>query len=679
MSKKLSRRDFLKGAAAELAVLGLAGCAVKEAQETPSATPSATPSVTPAPLAASAGLYTPGTYSATVKGYASFITVKMTFSADAITDCAVDAAGETAAIGQVAAEELQKLIVESQSADVTSAASAAITVPAIKKAAQNCIAQAQGAAAPLNENAGDDGEDWLGVAPVIDESQLAETRTTDLLIIGAGNGGMMAAATAADAGLDFMICEQNPVLAESRHWVGAVNSRVIREAGLTVDKNRLMNELGRYASYKCDLGVLKLWLNHSGEMVDYLESLGLTAVVNPAPTTHVGGDGMEYYVPTTWHTLATAEEFAACPQPPVAGNRNKFLEQHIQKKGYAVSYGMALVRLVQDDSGRVTGAIFTDPDGKYIKVSAKNTILATGGYAGNSKMINALAPIVGETVTANFFYAPDRGMGIRAGMWAGAKKQTEPAYMIFDRGIVAPKDAKAGYVDDGHGGLTFPSPMDQFILGSQPYLKVNKEGQRFANESLPYDFINFTAAYQTDGVYACIMDANVTDDIIAYDQYGCAKMGVFMAQAGGVIPTLEESVAQGLVCKADTIEELGQKLGIPADTLAATVKRYNELCAKGVDEDYGKEAYRMRPVAQSPFYGYFLGGSLLTTMDGLQINEKCQVIKSGRQVVEGLYSIGDCSGSFFSGNYPEYIVGVAVGRTLTEGRYAVKAILGEQI
>ena len=74
-----------------------------------------------------------------------------------------------------------------------------------------------------------------------------------------------------------------------------------------------------------------------------------------------------------------------------------------------------------------------------------------------------------------------------------------------------------------------------------------------------------------------------------------------------------------------------------------------------------------------------MGGSLLTTCDGLRINHKCQVYDQNHKVIEGLYCVGDCSGSFFSGNYPEYFVGVAVGRTMTQGRYAVKAILGETV
>ena len=106
---------------------------------------------------------------------------------------------------------------------------------------------------------------------------------------------------------------------------------------------------------------------------------------------------------------------------------------------------------------------------------------------------------------------------------------------------------------------------------------------------------------------------------------------------------------------------IAQAMGLAA----ATVARYND----------GKEAYRLRPITQAPFYGYFMGGSLLCTCDGLRINDKCQVYDTNHKTIGGLYAIGNCSGSFFSGNYPEFFVGVAVGRTMTQGRLAVKAIL----
>ena len=521
----------------------------------------------------------------------------------------------------------------------------------------------------IQTNTSCENTNWLGVEPVI--SDIAETKTTDLLIIGAGNGGLMAAVTAADANIDFMLCEQSVVLGETRHWIGAVDTKAMKNAGVKVSKKRILNELARYASYKVNMDLIKMWIDESAEMLDYLESLGISNNVNLEAGNHVGGEDMEYYVPSIWHTLSyEGSEFNTM----FGFERNKFLEKYIIDKGYKVDYEMTLIKLIKDGS-KVTGAVFTNSEGKNVQINAKNVILATGGYPGNPDMVEQLAPICTRTVTACSYYPLDKGQGIKAAVWAGADMDEDAAPMIFDRGIVAP-GVKAGYIDV-NGSKQFPGTVSQFMLGTQPFLKVNKDGKRFANESCPYDFFNYAASYQKDGVYAMIVDSNVERDIIENQQYGCASIATLMALGGAMVPSFEEHINAGLMFKCDTLEELANKLGIPAANLIETVNHYNELCEKGDDVDYGKEAYRMHKVAQAPFYGCYFGGSLLTTCDGIKINKDCQVLDQNCYEIEGLYAVGDCSGSFFSGNYPEYFVGVAVGRTMTQGRHVVRKLAGQ--
>ena len=122
---KISRRDFLKGSAAAAmgaALFGLTGTGAAFAEEK--------------------AIYVPGTYSATAAGYSSDVTVTMTFSETAITDCVIDASGETPGIGQAVAEELQGLIVETQGIDAVTSATAEVTTPAIRKACEDCVYQA---------------------------------------------------------------------------------------------------------------------------------------------------------------------------------------------------------------------------------------------------------------------------------------------------------------------------------------------------------------------------------------------------------------------------------------------------------------------------------------------------------------------------------------------------------
>ena len=105
---------------------------------------------------------------------------------------------------------------------------------------------------------------------------------------------------------------------------------------------------------------------------------------------------------------------------------------------------------------------------------------------------------------------------------------------------------------------------------------------------------------------------------------------------------------------------------------------YNELVDAGVDDEFGKSAYRLSAIRTAPFFGSWYGASLLTTCDGLRINENAQVLAADTlKPIEGLYAAGDCSGSFFANNYPELFPGVAVGRSMTEALKAVSVIAGE--
>mgnify|MGYP002465058887 CR=1 FL=1 len=89
------------------------------------------------------------------------------------------------------------------------------------------------------------------------------------------------------------------------------------------------------------------------------------------------------------------------------------------------------------------------------------------------------------------------------------------------------------------------------------------------------------------------------------------------------------------------------------------------------DEDFGKPAYRLSAIRTAPFYGCWLGASLLCTEQGIAINDKGQALDNDNKPMPGLYVTGDMSGSFFANNYPCLMAGVAMGRTLT---YAIKAI-----
>ncbi|MEQ2681455.1 FAD-binding protein [Faecalibacterium prausnitzii] len=671
---KISRKGFIKIAAAA-AMSGVTAGALAACN---SASGSASTS-------GAAGQYIPGTYEGTAEGISSTVKVTMTFSDSAVTDVVVDTSGETASFGAAAADELREQLLAAGSAEIDGVSGSTITSDAVMKAAKSCYAQAKGEAvvSSVQLPTGDE-NDWLGKEPDIDEAAITETVDTDILIVGAGNGGMFAAAYAAANGLNFRVIEQNANVQDTRHWYGAVDSAAAKEAGEpATDKAKLLSEISRYASGKCDQRVVKTWINESAAMHDFMRSIledkygwvcDFTSGSEAAWPAENAEHNTDYLYPVQEHNYMASERESGLA-------RNELLLQYIQELGYDVDFKTSLAKLEKNSDGRITGIIAqSTEDDHFIRYNAnQGVLLACGGFPGNPYMMEQLDPL-GTSVTTACSYSPaDKGYGIRAAVWAGANLDKEAAPMLFDRGIVAP-GVDAGYVDSdsAFGGKAFPGKIRQYNPGTQPFLKVNRNGERFANESCPYNDIVYAAAHQPGRVYAQICDANILEDAKRFHTIGCSAQ----TRNGGekyIQGKMDEAIEAGALFKCDTLDELADKMGFTGaakDTFLATVERYNELYDKQNDEDFGKPAYRLSAIRTAPFYGCWLGASLLTTEQGIAINEKGQALDTNNQPMEGLYITGDMSGSFFANNYPCLMAGVAMGRTLTFAMKAVKQMAG---
>ena len=671
---KISRKGFIKIAAAA-AMSGVTAGALAACNSASSS----------ASTSGAAGQYTPGTYEGTAEGISSTVKVTMTFSDSAVTDVVVDTSGETASFGAAAADELREQLLAAGSAEIDGVSGSTITSDAVMKAAKSCYAQAKGEAVVSSvQLPTGDANDWLGKEPDIDETAITETVDTDILIVGAGNGGMFAAAYAAANGLNFRVIEQNANVQDTRHWYGAVDSAAAKEAGEpATDKAKLLSEISRYASGKCDQRVVKTWINESAAMHDFMRSIledkygwvcDFTSGSEAAWPAENAEHNTDYLFPVQEHNYMASESASGLA-------RNELLLQYIQELGYDVDFKTSLAKLEKNSDGRITGIIAqSTEDDHFIRYNAnKGVLLACGGFPGNPYMMEQLDPL-GTSVTTACSYSPaDKGYGIRAAVWAGANLDKEAAPMLFDRGIVAP-GVDAGYVDSdsAFGGKAFPGKIRQYNPGTQPFLKVNRNGERFANESCPYNDIVYAAAHQPGRVYAQICDANILEDAKRFHTIGCSAQ----TRNGGekyIQGKMDEAIEAGALFKCDTLDELADKMGFTGaakDTFLATVERYNELYDKQNDEDFGKPAYRLSAIRTAPFYGCWLGASLLTTEQGIAINEKGQALDTNNQPMEGLYITGDMSGSFFANNYPCLMAGVAMGRTLTFAMKAVKQMAG---
>ena len=612
-------------------------------------------SITTAALANAAptsGIYKPGTYVSKASGIGGDVIVKMTFDANKITDVVIDAKHETPALGQRAAVILQKQILQGQGAKIDTVSGASITSGAVQKAAAKCIAQAKGQipveVITKDDAAEDDSGDWLGKAPEIAEKDIASTVTTNILVIGCGTGGMFAVASAAENGGKVIGIDRFSTGTGIREDLGAIDSRYQKAEGTKIDKFDFIAMATRYAGGHVKQELIRLWADNSGETInwlgDRLEPVGIK-LMNEV------GDTVE----TRYKDFAIGHS----PQKMGKVTLNNVLHDYAVKKGARFDYNTTMVKL-EKKNGRVTGCIAKNGDGKYVRyIAKKGTVVATGGYARNTKMMEALQPW-NLRVSSRLGAMPGAtGSGIRACLWVGAKIDETHCAMKFDRSALRP-DQKAGLETMKKGDAGF------FWIGSQPWLKVNADGERFMNESGTYENPLHADEYNKGHCHYSLFDSNWVKYTKEFKMHGCSRIWPF---ANGAEPNhlwsevqdkmLPGLIKNGYVQKADSIEGLAKKLGLPAEQLKKTVKRYNELAYKGVDTDFGKEKHRLSPLDKPPFYGAKNSGWLLCTLDGIVVDKNLNACDENGDPIPGLYVIGNDSGSYFANEYPNLATGMA--------------------
>ncbi len=643
MTKQLSRRTFLRTTLASGATLAAA-----------------------AVHAAPAGIYKPGTYSAKAAGIGDVV-VTMTFDANKITDVVLDVSHETPSIGQAAAETLKKSLMAAQSAEIDVVSGASITSRAVHQAAAKCIAQAKGeipVEVVTKEVAKEEDGDWLGQPPEIAEKDIVATHDTDILVVGCGTGGMFTVASAAEAGAKVIGIDRFPVGTGIREDIGAIDSRYQKAYGTKVDKFEFITMATLYAGGRIQQDLVKLWCDESGAVVDWL------------------GDRLAERGIEMWHESGDRNDETRYKHFPIGHSPrmrltkdgkeeislNTVLFDYAVKHGARFDFSTKMVKL-EKKNGRVTGCIAQNAEGKYVRYNAKKgVVVATGGYAQNFKMLEALQPW-NLRVTGRTGAMPGaRGDGIKACLWVGAKMDETHSLLKFDRCALRP--------DQNPGVKTIQSGDSGFFwMGSQPWLKVNAYGKRFMNESGTYENILHADEFQKGHCHYTLFDSNWVQYAEQFKMHGCSRMFPF---ENGADPNISWKVVKekmlpgliekGYVVQADTIEELAQKLGLPAKTLQATVTRYNELAKSGNDVDYGKEPHRLTPVNKAPFYGAKNTGWMLCTLDGIQIDTNMNAIDTEGNPIPGLYVVGNDSGGYFASEYPNLATGMACGRTVTFGR-----------
>ncbi|HEY5959995.1 MAG TPA: FAD-dependent oxidoreductase [Polyangiaceae bacterium] len=509
---------------------------------------------------------------------------------------------------------------------------------------------------------------WLDDGqPEMVGSRITQTLEVEVLVVGAGNGGLFAACSSAEQGASTLVIEKNAAGETFRDGLGAIGTRRQAQTGTVIDKFELTKEIQQYAAGRCDQRLIQLWCDESAEAINWYD------------------DRLAERGVTLWHQARAGNPserykcFATTHSPRWTGtndgsgnelNGNKVLCDYAASLGVQFAYNTPMRRLIERH-GRVCGVLAQDADGNTLRINARNgVILSTGGYSCNDKMLQALQPENLALLVMRCATPGATGDGIKACLKIGCKADEVHSSMVFDRGAVLPTEvAGFGHVVAGDGAL--------FWIGSQPFLKVNLKGQRFYNESGTYEGVLHADAEQPGHLHCTVFDANFGDDIRRFATHGCSRMFPFDNGADPTIPwpvfvsgMLPELIARGYVVQSNSIEGLATALHIPPDTFRATVARYNQLFDNQNDVDFGKEAFRLSSLRTPPFFGVRNAGILLCTMDGIKIDTNMNALDRDDRPIPGLYVVGNDSGGFFAHTYPNLVPGLACGRTVTFGRRA---------
>lgn len=283
--------------------------------------------------------------------------------------------------------------------------------------------------------------------------------------------------------------------------------------------------------------------------------------------------------------------------------------------------------LLLDESGAISGVLAKDPGG-VTQINAPVVILATGGFGKSDELLRELAPWFFEGSYIHRFSVPtDTGDGIT---------------MLRKLGV---EPIRARTYISGFGPKHHPWSNVLADLALDPtMLQVNMDGKRWVDETLHLHGMTPMIGKQPGQISWAIQGRDV---------YAAAVDAVFsnpgMAKRWWQFHTWEDEFKEECALpeppcyEADTLEELAEKIGMPADALVATVKAYNEACAAGEDE-FGKKAPLLVPVPEhGPYYAVKGQRFSEAALGGLMVDAKCRVLRNDNTYIPGLYGVGDAT------------------------------------
>ncbi len=570
-----------------------------------------------------------GTGTADGFGGPGAITVNVSLKDGKISAVSASGPKETQGIGSVALEKMPAEMVAKNSINVDGVTGATISSTGILKAAEEALK-----AAGVNPN---DFKSASGAVAVEDK-----TYDTDVVIIGAGGAGMVAAITAADAGKKVVLVEKQPIVGgNSVRATGGMNAgktafQDSNEFKETAGVERTLKAAEKFADNKTitELAetVKSQWEAYQADPKGYFDTVELMEL-----DTMIGGHGINdpVLVKTFADNAAGAIDWLKTINIDLSsvgafgGASVKRIHRPLDEEKKVVSVGAYMIprletacksrqnitiltdtraaSILTDDSGKVSGITAAGKDGGKITVNAKAVILATGGFGANLKMVAILNPKLEGFMTTN---AP------------GATGE----------GIVMAQELGAAVVDmkqvQIHPTVQYDTSalITEGLRGDGAIL-VNSDGKRFTDETSTRDAVSAAEIAQPGSFSWLIVDQK-------------------MADASNVI---KGYIARGYTKQGNTYDELAKAIEVPAEELDKTMITWNKNVAERSDPEFGRTSFAQQ-LDKAPYYAIKVTAGIHHTMGGLKIDPKTRVLRADGKAIPGLFAAGEVTGGVHGGN-----------------------------
>lgn len=537
-------------------------------------------------VAAGAEGMTPGTYTAEAEGFHGTIKLEVTVDAEAITGIEVVEHSETAGIGEAALPVLVESVLEHQTTGVDSVAGATVTSEAFKAALTDALTQA--------------GADMDKMSQPVEADELeAVTMEADVVVVGAGAAGLSAGLKAAQDGKNVIILEKMGVIGGASAMAGsgtmATGSTWQKEDGYEDSPEQLVEDMMENGHNKNDRATVELFANTIGEAFDWLVDENGAAVPyqrSGKPTRSYSGVGRG------------------------AGVCQSLCDKFLAEGGTLLLNTPATALIIND--GAVTG-VMAEGEGKAYTINAKAVVLASGGYGANDELV--------PDEYKAFVYAG------HAGAEGDAIAMVEPLDADLINMDLINTQPNSMILPSGLGQYCNPGVSRAYAAGG---FMVNQDGERFFNEQAnAWDLMQ---AMKANDAQYLIMDQ------AAFDGFNAGMTGSKIYTMEDVETWLADDYeGQPVMKTAATLEELADKLGIPADALSASAQAFNEAAASGSADEFG----RTPAAAQSeegPYYALEMHIRYYASLGGLHINDGMQVLNTQQEAIPGLYAAGEVVG-----------------------------------